>query len=439
MGESQPRYFLIRGIERVSGRHVQLQFPGATAQEAVARAKVEGLQVLSLAAVAPDAQSAEPASPTDAVVTPGGRNAPDEADAVVSEPAHAPAEVGPASVGSATARERRRRTPWWRFRWGWPEGFRFPTSAWFLLLVPVAFSLAARLDELPRAVPAAVLGEAIAVYLFSCGVAVIIGYVVWWICGRNPSASEGGVWFGIGLFAFILLIADSPGAPAGHGAEGPLSASPARTEGAGPSEAGGAGAATRLIIRAAERGDAEAQLQLGHQYELGMGVTRDNTEAARWYRQAAEQGLAEAQTRLGTMYDFGLGVRQDAVEGARWYRRAAEQGHAGGQFNLGAKYGLGHGVPQDTTEGARWIHKAAEQGHADAQGTLGNLYVLGQGVSQDFVQAYKWLTLAAEQDVDEANELRGLLQERLTSEEIAQGQRLADQWRARVQAPRRAE
>jgi len=47
----------------------------------------------------------------------------------------------------------------------------------------------------------------------------------------------------------------------------------------------------------AEQGEAQAQFKLGVMYHQGLGVTQDNEEAVRWYRQAANQGLASAHYR----------------------------------------------------------------------------------------------------------------------------------------------
>lgn len=43
---------------------------------------------------------------------------------------------------------------------------------------------------------------------------------------------------------------------------------------------------------------------------------------------AAEQGLPESQTNLGACYRSGVGVIKDETEAARWMRMAAEQGVA---------------------------------------------------------------------------------------------------------------
>ena len=94
---------------------------------------------------------------------------------------------------------------------------------------------------------------------------------------------------------------------------------------------------------------------------------------------AAERGNAGAQYELGGMYYYGQGVPEDYTESAKWYRKAAEQGHAEAQFYLGLMYRLGYGVPEDYAEAAKWCRKAAERGYAKAQWMLGGIYVDGEG------------------------------------------------------------
>lgn len=84
----------------------------------------------------------------------------------------------------------------------------------------------------------------------------------------------------------------------------------------------------------ARQGDSEAQNKVGKYYQKGIGVSKDDAEAVRWYRLAAEQGLANAQNNMGWMYHNGLGVIQDDAEAVKWYRLAAEQGNTYAQNNL---------------------------------------------------------------------------------------------------------
>ena len=47
------------------------------------------------------------------------------------------------------------------------------------------------------------------------------------------------------------------------------------------------------------------------------------TRPRRWYRKAADQGDAAAQLNLGTLYYHGRGVLQDYVESHKWLNLAA--------------------------------------------------------------------------------------------------------------------
>ena len=48
-------------------------------------------------------------------------------------------------------------------------------------------------------------------------------------------------------------------------------------------------------------------------------MTQDYGEAVRWYRKAADKGWANAQNNLGGMYLNGQGVTQDDVQAHMWF------------------------------------------------------------------------------------------------------------------------
>ncbi|MCL2102850.1 MAG: sel1 repeat family protein [Syntrophorhabdaceae bacterium] len=77
------------------------------------------------------------------------------------------------------------------------------------------------------------------------------------------------------------------------------------------------------IKRAAEKGDAKAQFNLGNMYLEGRGVALNDAEAAKWFRSAAEQGVSEAQHNLGAMYFEGRGVTKNETEAVKWFRLAS--------------------------------------------------------------------------------------------------------------------
>lgn len=88
-------------------------------------------------------------------------------------------------------------------------------------------------------------------------------------------------------------------------------------------------------------------------------MLKDYAQAAIWFRKAAEQGNANAELLLGTLYHFGQGVTLDNNQAAAWYRKAAEQGAAVAQYSLGLCYALGSGVQQSNADAYFWLNLAA--------------------------------------------------------------------------------
>ena len=151
------------------------------------------------------------------------------------------------------------------------------------------------------------------------------------------------------------------------------------------------------FTQSAEKGNAQAQCNLGIMYEYGQGTAQDYEKAVEWYQKAADQGNALAQTNLGVKYYWGKGTQQDLAKAAEWFQKAAEQGYADAQTNLGIMYHDGDGVDQDYEQAAFWYQKAAEQGNYTAQNNLGVMYQYGEGVDPDHQQALVWYQKSAEQ------------------------------------------
>ncbi len=214
---------------------------------------------------------------------------------------------------------------------------------------------------------------------------------------------------------------------------------------------------TELLSKAAEEGDIKAQATLGWMYENGEGIDKSFKKAVKWYRKAAEQGHAEAQAGLGRCYYNGTGVSQDYEQAVVWYRKAAEQNHtwaqaslayyyemidqdfreaikwyekaavqgdAVAQCNLGRFYESGHGTAEDYKLAIYWYLRAAKQGTSAAQNDLGRCYAIGIGIPTDFVTAYHWFNVAAVTDPNAAMN-RDILAQRMTPEQVAEGQRLS--------------
>lgn len=155
--------------------------------------------------------------------------------------------------------------------------------------------------------------------------------------------------------------------------------------------------------KAAEKGNAMAQYELGLCYKNGRGVVTDSKQAVYWFRKAAEQGYAMAQYDLGRCYQKFIGVSQDLKQAVYWFHEAAEQGHVEAQFCLGHCYYNGSGIKQDFHQAVYWYQKAAEQGHTTAQYNLGVCYQCGV-VAQDLRLAVYWFRKAAQQGNRDAQE-----------------------------------
>ena len=145
------------------------------------------------------------------------------------------------------------------------------------------------------------------------------------------------------------------------------------------------------IKQRAERGDADAQFNLGRIYYTGEGIEPNFNKAVYWYKKAALQGNANAQINLGNCYDDN----EDFDSAFYWNMKAAEQGNAMGQTNVGYYYRSGNGVEKDYAKAAYWFQKAADQGDAVGEQAIGACYLKGDGVVQDFAKGIEWTKKAA--------------------------------------------
>ena len=69
-----------------------------------------------------------------------------------------------------------------------------------------------------------------------------------------------------------------------------------------------------------------------------------------------------------------------------------------------------------------------------ARVSLGDMFMKGEGIRQDFLQAYKWFDLAASCEENPkvrayAVDLRAVVAQKMTPEQIAEARRLAQEWK----------
>jgi TPR repeat protein len=128
----------------------------------------------------------------------------------------------------------------------------------------------------------------------------------------------------------------------------------------------------------------------------------------------------------------------DAVsdkEMADRYSQAAQSGDSDAQFYLGALYSSGTGRQRSDEEAFRWFSRAADQGHSHAMLVLSGMYAVGRGVPKDNLNAYKWAYIVSagtrvEEFRNGSRQLMGVLEGRMTREEIDRAKADAGRWHA---------
>lgn len=181
------------------------------------------------------------------------------------------------------------------------------------------------------------------------------------------------------------------------------------------------------LIRDANAGNTNAQLQLGIRNLGSTNAPPNYSEAVKWLTQAAQAGNAQAEFLMGTLYQTGQGVKRDYTNALAWFEKAAAQKHREALYNLGSLYGAGRGVAQDSEKAAHYYQQAAELGDSYAQFNVAQRYELGRGVPTNFVEAWKWYDLAAQGGVEDAIKSKRTLETRMTQTQVQESrQAVAD-------------
>lgn len=168
--------------------------------------------------------------------------------------------------------------------------------------------------------------------------------------------------------------------------------------------------------------DASQAYQSGH-YKVAYEIIRS----------LADKGDSEAQYQLGVMYHEGTGTPRDYSAAMWWYKVALLKGNSKAKFNIGVMYSEGHGVPQDYEEAAKWYREAAEEGVPQAHYNLGVMLFEGLGLPRNDIEAHKWFSLA--EKLLPLGEVRNdvvynlnVLESIMTPNQIAKAEELSTQW-----------
>jgi uncharacterized protein len=156
-----------------------------------------------------------------------------------------------------------------------------------------------------------------------------------------------------------------------------------------------AAAAGALLVAAVPAGAQEDPVKAGvDSYERG-----DYKAAVARWRPAAERGNADAQFNLGQAYKLGRGVPVDLQMAEQWYRKAALQGHEQAEAN----YALALFENGKRAEAVPWLERAVTRGDARVQYVYGVMLFNGDGVTKDWVRAYALIVRASQSGLDAAS------------------------------------
>lgn len=147
-------------------------------------------------------------------------------------------------------------------------------------------------------------------------------------------------------------------------------------------------------------------------FERGAAAHRqgDYQAAVKLWQPLAEKGQVDAQYNLGVMYYSGDGVKQDYVEAAKWLRMAAQQGDKQAQYYMGSMYLNGEGVKQSESEAHKWFtrnRRDHRHNHAQMEKWQAQLAVMRK--QEELRAAYEASRLHADEKVAELRRAAGMI------------------------------
>jgi TPR repeat protein len=124
-------------------------------------------------------------------------------------------------------------------------------------------------------------------------------------------------------------------------------------------------------------GDVDAQSDLGIMYAQGYGVSKNISEAVKWWTKAADMGQNKAQGYLGGIYSSETSGMLNYKKAFKYYSLSAEQNDAISQSILGYMYAEGQGVETDINKSIELWRKSAKAGNEGAIKNLNHARELG--------------------------------------------------------------
>lgn len=154
------------------------------------------------------------------------------------------------------------------------------------------------------------------------------------------------------------------------------------------------------LLKRAESGDLDAQVEIAHKYIFGGKQTEMNRDKAYfWFTRAAEAGDAEAQYEIGRAAEAGAGgLRRDISDAYAWFAKSAAQGYREALREAGRCLYFGEGVEQNLSAAAAHFERAVKQRDTESMVFLGKMLQDGLGVKKDAERGKALIARALEED-----------------------------------------
>ncbi|KAK3812332.1 MAG: hypothetical protein J3R72DRAFT_498735 [Linnemannia gamsii] len=159
--------------------------------------------------------------------------------------------------------------------------------------------------------------------------------------------------------------------------------------------------AMKRYLKAAEsrQGSATVEFKIARMYELGQGVSKDESVASTWFQRASIHGDENNWALCAKAFTFlnGVGVPKDLTKAFKFMLKVAQKSLLPTYREISAMYYHGQGTPHDYEQARSWLLKSARLGYPDSQYYLGIMYSQGRGVPIDDKMAFEWFLKLAEQ------------------------------------------
>ncbi len=157
-----------------------------------------------------------------------------------------------------------------------------------------------------------------------------------------------------------------------------------------------------LFRRACRGGEPEGCWSLGTLYSAGIGVPKNDAQAAEWLALSCAGDAKLGCSAYAKLVDAGRGVPADPARAVALLTGACDGGHSSACADLAADYFTGHAVPNDGAKGMALLERGCKLGDAGTCFVAGMRRRMGTGVPADPAAAAALLTAACNGGITQA-------------------------------------